>query len=132
MTDAHDEEPVGYGKPPKASRFQKGRSGNPSGRPKKVRTQLEVARRELAQNVIVTENGRKRRLTKAQLVVKQLVNKALKGEAPAMRMLLRLGELMDAEVLREGETAISEKDQRNADRNVLDALAAMMASPEAE
>lgn len=132
MTDAQDDEPVGYGKPPKASRFQKGRSGNPSGRPKRIRTQLEVTRRELAQKVTITENGRKRRLTKAELVAKQLVTKAMKGEAPAMRMLLRVNELMDAEALRDGETAISEKDQRNADRNVLDALAAMMASPEAE
>ena len=132
MTDAHDDEPVGYGKPPKASRFQKGRSGNPSGRPKRTRTQLEVTRRELAQKVTITENGRKRRLTKAELFTKQLVTKAMKGEAPAMRMLLRVNELMDAEALRDGETAISDKDQRNADRNVLDALAAMMASPEAE
>ena len=132
MTDAHDDEPVGYGKPPKASRFQKGRSGNPSGRPKRIRTQLEVVRRELTQKVTVTENGRKRRLTKAELVAKQLVTKAMKGEAPAMRMLLRVNELMDAEALRDGETAISDKDQKNADRNVLDALAAMMASPEAE
>ena len=27
---------VGYKKPPKAKRFQKGKSGNPSGRPKKA------------------------------------------------------------------------------------------------
>jgi hypothetical protein len=29
----HDEE-VGYGKPPKKTRFKKGQSGNPKGRPK--------------------------------------------------------------------------------------------------
>lgn len=132
MTDAPDDDPVGYGKPPKATRFQKGRSGNPSGRPKKVRTQLEVVRRELTQKVTVTENGRRRHLTKAELVAKQLVTKAMKGEAPAMRMLMRVNELMDAEALREGETAISEKDQKNADRNVLEALAAMMTSPEGQ
>ena len=42
MTDESDDEAagpdddkVGYGKPPKHSRFQPGRSGNPRGRPKK-------------------------------------------------------------------------------------------------
>lgn len=132
MTDAHDDEPVGYAKPPKATRFRKGRSGNPSGRPKRTLTQLEVLRRELAQKVTVTENGRRRKLSKGELVAKQLVTRAVKGEVAALRMMLRMTELLDAASLREGETAISEKDQRNADRNVLEAFAAMMASPEAE
>ena len=30
----HDDKEVGYGKPPKATRFKKGQSGNPKGRPK--------------------------------------------------------------------------------------------------
>ena|SRR5437868_14511965 len=35
--DSTDDYEVGYGKPPKNSQFQKGVSGNPTGRPKKAR-----------------------------------------------------------------------------------------------
>lgn len=132
MTDAHDDEPVGYGKPPKATRFQKGRSGNPSGRPKRTRTQLELFRRELASRVTVTEGGRKRRLTKGELVAKQLVTRAVKGEVAALRMMLRMSELLDAEAMREVEETISAKDRLAADQAVFDAIAAMVAAPEAE
>lgn len=132
MTDAIDDEPVGYGKPPRATRFRKGRSGNPSGRPKQTRTQLELLRRELAQRVTVTEGGRKRRLTKGELVTKQLVTRALKGEVPALRMMMRMGELLDAEATREGEAEISEKDRLAADQAVFDAITAMVAEPEGE
>lgn len=131
MSDAIDE-PVGYGKPPKATRFKKGRSGNPSGRPKQTRSQLELLRRELAQRVTVTEGGRKRRLTKGELITKQLVTRALKGEVPALRMMMRMGELLDAETTREGEADISEKDRLAADQAVFDAIAAMIAAPEGE
>ena len=132
MTDMNDDESVGYGKPPKATRFQKGRSGNPSGRPKRTRTQLDLLRRELAQRVTLTEGGRKRRLTKGELVAKQLVTRAMKGEVAALRMMLRVNELMDAEMTRETEAEISEKDRLAADQAVFDAIAAMVAAPKAE
>jgi len=38
---------MGYGKPPKSSRFAKGKSGNPSGRPKKPSDADAEWRREL-------------------------------------------------------------------------------------
>src|SRR5215469_15592455 len=49
---------VGYGKPPRHTRFKKGQSGNPRGRPcgsKNLKTLLSEA---LSEPVIITENGR--------------------------------------------------------------------------
>lgn len=40
MDDAKDEYAIGYGKPPIKSRFKKGESGNPTGRPKGARNKI--------------------------------------------------------------------------------------------
>lgn len=42
-----DDEAVGYGRPPKATQFTKGLSGNPRGRPRK-----ELGRRSIAARVL--------------------------------------------------------------------------------
>ena len=49
-----------------------------------------------------------------------------------LRMMLRVNELMDAEMTRETEAEISEKDRQAADQAVFEAIAAMVAAPEAE
>jgi len=79
---------VGYGKPPAKSRFRKGLSGNPKGRPqgsKNLSTLLDDA---LNEPVVVTENGKRRRITKREAVLKQLVNKAASGNPRAIQLLL--------------------------------------------
>lgn len=79
---------VGYGKPPKHSRFKQGQSGNPKGRPKGARSLAAALQEELKQLITVTENGRARKLPKQDALVKSLVNKALQGNAKALQLIL--------------------------------------------
>ncbi|MCY3732928.1 MAG: DUF5681 domain-containing protein, partial [Chloroflexi bacterium] len=48
---------VGFGKPPKHSRFKKGKSGNPKGRPKGSRNFSMVVKETLEEPVRVTSHG---------------------------------------------------------------------------
>lgn len=88
--DRDDEYEVGYRKPPKHSRFQPGRSGNPSGRSKGKMNLATVLARELAERVTITERGRTRTITKLEATVKQLVNSAATGNPRAMQLLMTL------------------------------------------
>lgn len=81
---------VGYGKPPQHSRFRPGQSGNPKGRPKGARGIAAELAAELKQPVEVTENGRRRKLPKQTVMLKTLVNKAVKGEAKALQTVLNI------------------------------------------
>jgi Family of unknown function (DUF5681) len=81
-------EPVGYRRPPKHSQFAKGRSGNPKGRPKGVRNFATVIEAELNTKIPVTENGKRKSISKREAVAKQLVNKAASGDTRAMPLLL--------------------------------------------
>jgi hypothetical protein len=81
---------VGYKKPPRHTRFRKGRSGNPNGRPKQARNLLTDLHEELQQRITVREGGIERRMSRQQAVVVRLLEKALKGDLGAMAKLLDL------------------------------------------
>ena len=87
---------VGYGKPPRATQFQKGRSGNPAGRPAGRPNLATLIEREAAAQVVVTENGRRRTRTKLAVAVAQVMNKSASGDLKAMDMMLRLLAFSDA------------------------------------
>jgi Family of unknown function (DUF5681) len=59
---------VGYGKPPRHTRFKKGQSGNLKGRPKGSQNLTTLLSEALNERVIVTENGGRRRITMRQAI----------------------------------------------------------------
>ena len=84
---------VGYGKPPKHTQFEKGVSGNPKGRPKKCRNFDEVLIKESESLTPITENGQRKRLSKHEVVIKQLLKQAITGNIQAARIYLALLQL---------------------------------------
>lgn len=82
---------VGYGRPPRASRFKPGQCGNPKGRPRKPKTLMEAVERELDRTAVVREGGREKRLTKREVVSRQLVDASCRGQLGATRLLRDFG-----------------------------------------
>jgi hypothetical protein len=83
---------VGYGKPPQTTRFRKGQSGNPRGRPRGSRNFASLVDEALADPVMINENGRRKKATKLQVIVKQLVNKAAQGDHRSIQLLMAFTE----------------------------------------
>src|SRR6201997_1585410 len=86
MSETAREYAANYRKPPVHTRFKKGQSGNPRGRPAKNLPGLLAA--ALNEKVTVTENGRRRQVTKREAVIAQLVNKSAAAELRTTKMLI--------------------------------------------
>jgi hypothetical protein len=96
MPDHHEpfDYDVGYKKPPLHSRFRKGESPNPRGRPKGSANYLTLLRRVLDQKVAVTEDGKRRKITKIEAAMTQLLNKAALGDTRAFQATLKVVTLL--------------------------------------
>lgn len=114
--EPHASDAVGYGKPPQHTRFKKGQSGHPAGRPKGALNLATGLERALKEQVIVNEHGRRRTITKFEAALTQLVNKAASGDARAMKLLLNLVQVVEP---RFEAHAASVKTLPEADRQVL-------------
>jgi DNA modification methylase len=79
MSDPKEPYDVGYGKPPKATQFQPGQSGNKRGCPKGAKGLGAELKEELDEFVTITVDGKTRRVRKRRLVIKALAAKAAKG-----------------------------------------------------
>jgi len=107
---------VGYRLPPEETRFKKGVSGNPGGRPKGSLNVATVLTRTLREKVTINENGRRKTVTKLEAALKQLVDKAAAGDLRALRQLTALA--YDAEAQQNARDA-QHQDLGELDRDVM-------------
>jgi len=103
---------VGFKKPPKQTRFARGQSGNPHGRPKGKRNWATVLHSILEQKVRVMENGHTKEVTKLEAATTQLANKAASGDADAIRLLLQIIPAMENQLAKAGAPALSDEQDR--------------------
>jgi hypothetical protein len=87
---AEDNKPpyeVGFGKPPRSTQFKPGQSGNPAGRPRGAKNFATAIEQELDCRITVTEDGKRKRISKREVIAKHLVNKAAGGDLKAIPLL---------------------------------------------
>jgi hypothetical protein len=107
--------PVGYGKPPEHTRFKKGHTGNPQGRPRRAKNLATLLGAALDGKVTVTEHGRRRRITKREAMIAQLVNRSAQADLKAMAIVLG----MMQEIERRTGASAEPASLTEADRQVL-------------
>jgi hypothetical protein len=82
-----EEEAVGYGKPPRATQFKPGQSGNPKGRPKGRKSETTMLNELLFQKIRIREGGRERRITLFEGMLRRFAEDSLKGNIKAAAFL---------------------------------------------
>ena len=109
---------VGYCRPPREHRWEKGECGNPKGRPRGHRNLAAALTAILHEPTTRVVDGAEREITKLEAVTRELVDRALDGDPRLLHELL--GEIHKKET----QSALDESGRplEEVDREVLDAL----------
>ena len=112
---------VGYGRPPKSTRFKPGQSGNPRGRPKGAKGVATVLRERLLAKVTVTERGRQRTITVLEAIVAKLIKGTFDGDSRSMDKVMKLLPLLEQDLAEEAMIVADDQARSSAasDRAVL-------------
>jgi len=124
--DENGEYEVGYGKPPHHTRFKKGQSGNPRGRPKSSKNLTTLLGEALNEPVIVAENGGRRKITMREAIIKQLVKRSATADLRAIKILLDMVRDIEGQI----EPALETRTFTEADEKVIKQLRARFSKKE--
>lgn len=126
MTDDDDARPgedwsgvpgVGYGRPPKASQFKPGQSGNPNGRPRGAKTRRfavggyflrDAVVAEAERTIPIREAGQEVLMTQMQAVVRQMTIKAMQGNVRAAELVFKYAAQIQRTEQRQNERFLEE------------------------
>jgi len=124
MADSGSDYQVGPGKPPLHARFKKGQSGNPGGRSTKSLPALLAD--ALGETVYITTDGRRRKITKREAIVTQMVDKSASADLRATKMLIDM--MKDVEHKTGGDAAPPPEPRRlaEADKEVVQLFVARL------
>jgi hypothetical protein len=122
---------VGYGKPPKHTRFKPGQSGNPKGRKPGSKNVITLIEQTLFDPVKMREKGKIRRVPAIQACLIHVRNQALKGDPKAMDRFFRLTSLYQSAQPESSSAIAPEAVDAVADRALLQELERMLRDDEA-
>jgi hypothetical protein len=113
-----DDDAVGYGKPPKHTRFKPGESGNPSGKKRRIKYEEDdhPLRRYMLELRAVASKGKKIKMPAVDIMIKNMVSTALGGCYKTQKLLIQESG---------GLTALREEYKRQksqADQDFIDAV----------
>jgi Family of unknown function (DUF5681) len=111
--ESEDGYEVGYGKPPKNTRFKTGQSGNPRGRRRGQRNLRTVVKEVLKETITIREGERTRTISRLDAIVRVTINNALKGDVKAFAafiQLIRPTGLMDEEAETSSQNVVGTED----------------------
>ena len=94
---------IGYGKPPKDTRFPKGKSGNAKGRPKGSLSFLSIFRKVAFKSVGMMVDGKRVQVPLLEAASLQAGNKAATGDLKAYREFMRYAHLLVEEEITTGQ-----------------------------
>ena len=83
---------VGYGKPPKANQFRRGRTGNPRGKKLGEENMISAFKRHVQKRVKINDGNRIHTITLAEAVILKNYSAALQKNPFAMSNMFRLAE----------------------------------------
>jgi hypothetical protein len=123
---------VGYRRPPVHTRFKPGQSGNPRGRPKGAKNIDVLCRSLLSRKVTIQENGGRRKVTAVEAIVLATIQRAVRGDNRAAKIVLDLQQRMPTQDDAEADAVSSAEDQAIIAEFLATLQEARQAEPESE